>query len=101
MDSSADERLQIPLAVITGALDGYERGEVSLARLVADVETGIDALAGVADDAWVAELRTAWSGLEIVQALAADAPTSALTEPARRDVAESLAELRAALAARP
>jgi hypothetical protein len=83
-----------PAAAIAEALDAYERGDASLARTVADVGEAIDALSGIADEAWVEELRTGWSGLEMVHALGA----KTLTEPARRDVDESIAELRDALA---
>jgi hypothetical protein len=89
--------MQDPAAAIGEALEAYERGDASLARTVADVGEAIDELSGTADDAWVEELRTAWSGLEIVHALGA----KTLTEPARRDVDESIAELRTVLAHRP
>jgi hypothetical protein len=89
--------MQGPAAAIAEAVDAYERGDASLARTVADVGEAIDDLSGSADEAWVEELRTAWSGLEMVHALGA----KTLTEPARRDVDESIAELRTVLAHRP
>jgi hypothetical protein len=89
--------MQDPAAAIAEALDAYERGDASLARTVTDVGDAIEDLSGAADEAWVEELRTAWSGLEIVHALGA----TTLTEPARRDVDESIAELRTVLAHRP
>jgi hypothetical protein len=89
--------MQGPASAIAEALDAYERGDASLARTVADVGEAIDALSGVADEAWVEELRTCWSGLEMVHAVGA----KTLSEPARRDVDESIAELRSVLAHAP
>jgi hypothetical protein len=85
---------------IRSALDGYERGEIGLARLVSSVEAAVSMLISEAPDAaWLEELRTAWSGLEIVYAdlLAEDRET--LNEVDRADVAESIAEIRALLVA--
>jgi hypothetical protein len=87
-----------PAEAISETLDGYERGDVSLARAVADVGAAIDELSGAADEAWLEELRTAWSGLEMVHA---SVGAKTLTDPARRDVEESIAELRAVLAGQP
>jgi len=97
--SSTGEREQFLVGLIAKALDAYERG-VGLARLVADVESGIDALFDVADSEWVEQLRSAWSGLEIVYALALDEGRSALTDEERGDVDETIAALRSLLAAR-
>lgn len=58
------------------------------------VEEGIDALVDVADEAWVAQLRSAWSGLEIPYALMLDAGRSALSAEERTDVSNAIAELR-------
>jgi hypothetical protein len=90
-------REQFLLGLITEALDAYERGEVDLARLVADVEHGVEALFDVADHDWVEKLRSAWSGLEIVYALALDEGRSTLSDEERRDIDETIAELRALL----
>ena len=98
--SSTDERERFLIGLITKALDEYEHGDVRLGRLVADVEAGIDALFDVADSEWVEELRSAWSGLETVYALALDEGRSALTDEERRDIDETIAELRSLLAAR-
>jgi hypothetical protein len=86
-----------PASTIAEALDAYERGDASLARTVADVGDAIDELSGTGDEAWVEELRTGWSGLEMVYALGA----KTLTDQARRDVDESITELRGALAHGP
>jgi hypothetical protein len=95
---STGERGQFLIGLIAKALDSYERGETGLARLVADVEGGIEALFDVADSAWVEQLRSTWSGLEIVYALALDEGRSALTDEERSDVDETIAELRSLLA---
>ena len=97
--SSTGEREQLLIGLIAKALDEYERGEAGLARLVADVEAGVEALFDVADREWVEELRSAWSGLEIVYAVALDEGRSALTDQERRDVDETISELRSLLAA--
>jgi hypothetical protein len=99
-ESSTGEREQFLIGRIVHALDAHERGDASLARLVADIESGIEALFDVADSAWVEQLRSAWSGLEIVYALALDEGRSALTDEERGDIAETIAELRSLLAAR-
>ena len=98
--SSTREREQFLIGLLASALDSYERGDAGLARLVADVEGAIEALFDVADSAWVEQLRSAWSGLEIVYALALDEGRSTLTGEERGDVDETIAELRALLASR-
>jgi hypothetical protein len=100
MSESADGREQFLVGLIAKALDAYEGGEVGLARLVADVERGVEALFDVADHDWVEELRSAWSGLEIVYALALDEGRSTLSDEERGDIDETIAELRSLLAAR-
>ncbi|MEA2354456.1 MAG: hypothetical protein QOD61_585 [Solirubrobacteraceae bacterium] len=95
----AGEREQYLIGLLVKALDAYERGDGGLARLVVDVESGIEALFDVAEREWVEQLRSAWSGLEIVYALALDDGRSALTEEERGDVDETIAELRSLLAA--
>lgn len=85
---------------IRGALDGYERGEIGLARLVASVEAAVSTLIAEAPDAaWLEGLRTAWSGLEIVYADLLHEGREMLDEADRADVAESIAEIRALLSA--
>ncbi len=98
--SSTGEREQFLVGLIESALDAYERGEAGLARLVADVENAIEALFDVADRAWVEQLRSAWSRLEIVYALALDEGRSTLTHDERGDVGETIADLRSLLASR-
>ena len=100
MTESTGEREQFLIGLIAKALDAYQCGETTLARLVADVESGIEALFDVADSAWVEQLRSAWSGLEIVYALALDEDRSTFTDEERSDVDETIAELRSLLAAR-
>jgi hypothetical protein len=99
-ESSTGEQERFLIGRIVHALDAYERGDSSLARLVADVEIGIDALFDVADSTWVEQLRSTWGGLEIVYALALDDGRSALTDDERDDIGETIAALRALLAAR-
>jgi hypothetical protein len=100
MTESIGEREQFLTGLIAKALDAYQREDTDLPRLVADVESGIEALFDVADSAWVEQLRSAWSGLEIVYALALDEGRSTLTDEERGDVDETIAELRSLLAAR-
>ncbi|HEX4345397.1 MAG TPA: hypothetical protein VHZ31_07540 [Solirubrobacteraceae bacterium] len=99
-ESLTGERERFLVGLIAGAFDAYERGDGGLARLVADVESGVEALFDVADREWVEQLRSAWSGLEIVYALALDEGRSAVTEEERGDVDETIAELCSLLAAR-
>jgi hypothetical protein len=99
--SSIAEREQFLVALIAKALDAYEHGELGLARLVADVERGIDALFEVAAGDWVEKLRSAWSGLEIVYALALDEGRSELGDEELGDVSATIAELRSLLGHRP
>lgn len=102
MSGKPGEREQCLVGLILNTLDGYERGVVGLARLVADVEAGIEALFDVADNEWVERLRSAWFGLEIVYAMALDEGRSTtLTDEEREDVATTVAELRALLALAP
>jgi hypothetical protein len=98
--SSTAEREQFLVGLIMKALKLYERGEIGLGRLVADVESGVDALLDLAENGWVEELRSAWSGLEIVYAVALDEGRAELTCEERDDVDETIAELRGVLAAR-
>lgn len=94
------ERERFLVGLIVNALDEYERGDVGLARLVADVEGGIDALFDVSYKEWVEQLRSAWSGLEIVHAMALDEGRSTtLSDEERDDIATAVAELRSLLAA--
>lgn len=97
-ESSTAERAQFLVERIEMALDAYERGG-GLARLVRDVESGVEALFDVSDNAWVEQLRSAWSGLEIVYAMALDEGRSTLSDEERGDVTETIAELRSLLAA--
>ena len=97
-EPSRRERDQFLIGQIANVLDAYARGDTGLARLVADVENGIDALFDVADSAWVEQLRSAWSGLEIVYALALDEDRSTLTDEERADVDATIGELRSLLA---
>lgn len=94
----ADERVRFLLGLLAQALSDYEAGRSDLARLVRDVESVIDSLAGVADAAWVGELRELWGALEIVYAVMLDEGRSALREDERREVLETVAALRALIA---
>lgn len=67
---------------------------------MADVESGIEALFDVAETTWVDELRSAWSGLEIVYALVLDEDRTTVTAAERGDVSETMTQLRSLLAAR-
>jgi hypothetical protein len=89
-----EERKQLLVGLIAEALDAYESGEVDLARLVADVERGVEALFDVADHDWVEELRSAWSGSEIVYALALDEGRSTLSDDERANIDKTITELR-------
>lgn len=93
-----DDREQRLSGLARESLDAYERGEIGLTRLVANVESAIEALLDIADVAWVEELRSAWSGLEIVHALALDDGRRTLTDGERGEIAETIAELRSLLA---
>lgn len=99
--SSTAEREEFLVALITRALSSYKSNEIGLARLVADVESGVEALFGFAESGWVEELRSAWSGLEIVYAVALDEDRAELTDEERGDVDVTIAELYTVLAARP
>jgi hypothetical protein len=98
--SSAGERERFLVGLITKALDDYERGDLGLGRLVADIDAAVEALFDVADTDWVEELRSASSGLEIVYAIVLDEGRPALTDQERGDIDQTIAELRALLAAR-
>lgn len=90
----AEERVRFLLGLLAQALSDYEAGRSDLARLVRDVESVIDSLTGVADAAWVGELRELWGALEIVYAVMLDEGRAALGEDERRDVSETVAALR-------
>jgi hypothetical protein len=94
----SEERKPFLVGLITAALDAYERSEIGLARLVRDVEHAVEALFDVADATWVERLRSAWSGLEIIHALALADGRSVLTDGERADVDLTIAELRGVLA---
>lgn len=99
MSGPAGDRERFLIGLIVNALDGYESGNAGLARLVADVEGGIDALFDVADNEWVEHLRSAWSGLEIVYAMALDEDRSTLSDEERAEIVATIAELRSLLTA--
>jgi uncharacterized protein (DUF1810 family) len=97
LPSERDER---HFGYIRTALDRYERDELDLRGLVADVDAAVSALLQDSEDAWFEKLRTAWSGLEIVYAVLVSEDRLALDDENRADIAESIAEIRALLAAR-
>jgi hypothetical protein len=95
----ATEREQRLYGHIRSALDGYERDEIALPSLVASVDAAVSTLIAEAPGAaWLQELRTAWSGLEIVYADLLDEDRATLDEADRADMAESIAEIRSLLA---
>lgn len=98
---SAAERRLLVARLLTTTLDGYERGELDLARLVSDVEECVDGLFEVADEAWVEELRSSWGRFEIVYAVALDEGRTVLEEEDRGEVAAGIAELRSLVASGP
>jgi hypothetical protein len=75
------------------AVASYRDGRLSLDRLVWELKSRIAALAGVADQEWVEELRSAWWQLESVNAFWIESGRAELTEDERRDVDEGLDEL--------
>lgn len=99
MIGAPEERRRFLAERIGQALDAYER-DGDLARLVRDVESGVEALFDVADNHWVEELRSAWSGLEIVYAMALDEGRTTLDDDERGDIEKTIAELRSLLGAR-
>jgi hypothetical protein len=84
---------------IRTALDRYECDELSLRTLTSDVETCVHELLQESADAWLEELRTAWSGLEIVYAGQLAEDRSELDDEDRADIAASIAQIRSVLAA--
>lgn len=96
-ESSKEDRVRFLSGLIVKSLDGYERGDLGLGRLVGEVEGTIDALLDVSEGDWVERVRSAWSGLEVVHAVALNDDRGTLTDDDRRDVGESIAELRALL----
>jgi hypothetical protein len=91
---AAEERVRFLVGLMEQSLLNYEAGRADLAQLVRDVESVIDSLSGVADAAWVDELRELWGRLEIVYALTLDAGRASLTDDERRDVGEAISALR-------
>lgn len=98
--SAAEHRLLLA-RLLTTVLDGYERGEVDLARLVSDVEQCVDGLFEVADEAWVEELRSAWGHFEIVYATGLADGRTVLDGEDHEQIAAGIAELRLLLASGP
>jgi uncharacterized protein (DUF1810 family) len=96
LPSERDER---HFAHIRMALDRYERDELGLRELVAGVDAAVSALLQDSEDAWLEELRTAWSGLEIVYAVCAAEDRPDLDDEDRADIAASISAIRALLAA--
>lgn len=99
MNHPVSKRQRFLIELIVNALGAYESGDVNLARLIVEVESGIDALFDIADDNWIAQLRSAWSGLEIVYAMALDEGRSTLSDEERGEIAATVSELRSLLAA--
>jgi len=98
--STASERELFLVGLMRQSLDAYERGDSGLGRLVADVESVLDALGEISHQDWVEELRSTWSGLEIVYAIALDQGRPSLTDEERGNVNDTITELRSLLDAR-
>lgn len=98
MGDSDGGRERFLIGLMTKALDGYEGSEVALPGLVAEVESVIEALFDVADEQWVERLRSAWSGLEIIHAVALDEDHPTLSDEEQLDVTAAIAELRSLVA---
>lgn len=95
-----NDRAGFLVRLILESLDAFDRREIDLGALVSDVESTIVSLQDVADDEWVSELRSAWSGLEIVHAVMLDDGRAELSDKDRREVGEVVRELRATLGLR-
>ncbi len=98
MRSEREERL---FGHIRTRLDEYERDEAGLRALIGGVEAAIAALLEESEEPWLEELRTAWSGLEMVYAGLVDEDRSELNDEDRADIRKSITEIRALLAAHP
>ncbi len=79
------------------SIEAFRNGRLSLDRLSWELKSRIALLEGVADDAWVEELRAFRNQVEYVNAFWIDSGRSHLTEDERREVEEALAELQAML----
>ncbi|HCO03496.1 MAG TPA: hypothetical protein DIT48_09095 [Actinobacteria bacterium] len=81
------------------AVEAFEADHLSINSLVWALTSRIGALGHIADAEWVEELRSMRNQLEVVNAFFIESGRTSLNDKERREVGDTLGELRAALVA--
>lgn len=94
-------RTQVAVLVdgMQDVINDFSEDRLSIDRLAWELKSRIAALRQLADHAWVEELKMIWNQPEVVNAFFIESKREALDLNKRKDVAEILDELRAALQA--